>query len=196
MWLHFDEVAALQLSIARGDLEGAREAALRVEEVREIPGIPTGWEGEVDQLRRYAAAVRTARTYEVAALAAAHMVASCGSCHMAHDVGPIFTSVPAPPEVGEVEHMVEHVWAADRLWEGLMIPSGERWTAGARVLADHVVPMHLLVRGTSGLGVQLKSLGLDAMQDATLQDRAQRYADILNTCADCHRHSGQGGWGG
>lgn len=196
MWVHFDEVASLELAIARGDLEGAREAALRVEEVREIPGIPPGWEGEVEQVRRYAAAIRTALTYQVAASAAAHMVASCGSCHVAHDVGPIFTGVPAPPEVGEVEHMVEHVWAADRMWEGLMIPSDERWMAGARVLADHAVPMHLLARGTSGFGVQLKSLGLDAMHDGDLQDRARRYAEILDTCASCHRHSGQDGWGG
>lgn len=196
MWVHFDEVAALELAMARGDLEAARTAALEVEEVREIPGIPPGWEDEVDQLRRYASAVRTARSYEVAASAAAHMAASCGSCHLAHDVGPIFTSVPAPPEVGEVEHMVEHVWAADRMWEGLMIPSDERWLAGARVLAHHVVPMHLLAQGTSAFGVQLKSLGLDALGDGMLQDRAQRYAEILNTCATCHRHSGRNGWGG
>lgn len=195
MWLHFQDVSEVQLAMARGELERAREAARRVEEIRVIPGIPEGWEAEVDRLRRYAAAIRTARTFEIATSAAAHMAASCGACHQAHDVGPIFTAVPAAPEPGEVEHMVEHVWAADRLWEGLMIPSDERWTAGARVLAEHLVPMHLLARGTSGLGVQLKSLGLDAMHDTTLQDRAQRYAEVLNTCADCHRRSGQDGWG-
>lgn len=195
MWLHFGDVAALQLAIARGDLVAAGEAARRVEEAEAIPGIPQGWEEDVTQLRRYAEAIRSARTFSVAAEAAAYMVASCGDCHVSHEVGPIFSQVPAAPEVGEVDHMVEHVWAADRMWEGLMIPSDQRWMAGARVLADHAVPMQLLAQGTSPLGVQLKALGLEAMGDRTLDERAGRYAEILNTCADCHLRSGQAGWG-
>lgn len=194
MWVHFGEVASIQLAMARGDLETARSSARQVEEAEVIPGIPSGWEEDVTQLRRYAEAIRSARTFSVAAEAAAYMVASCGDCHVSHDVGPIFSDVPAAPEVGEVDHMVEHVWAADRMWEGLMIPSDQRWRAGARVLADHAVPMHLLVQGTPPLGVQLKALGLEALGDETLDERAGRYAEILNTCADCHQRSGRDGW--
>lgn len=194
MWVHFGDVATIQLAMARGELDRARRAAERVEESRDIPGVPEGWDEDVEQLRRYAEAIRSARSFSVAAEAAAYMVASCGDCHVSHDVGPIFGDVPAPPEVGEVDHMVEHVWAADRLWEGLMIPSDQRWMAGARVLADHAVPMDLLIQGTSPLGVQLKALGLEALGDGTLDQRAGRYARILNTCADCHTRSNREDW--
>lgn len=192
MWVHFSEVATLQLAVARGDLARARAAAQAVEEAPGVPGVPGEWEREMLSVRRWAAAIRAASNPREAAGPASRLAAACGACHLGQASGPVFSAVPAAPEAGEVDHMVEHVWAADRMWEGLVIPSDERWAAGARILADHGVPMDILARGTSSLGVQLKSLGLEAMGDVSSEDRVLRYTRILETCADCHRRSSSG----
>ena len=70
-----------------------------------------------------------------------------------------------------------------------MTPSAELWEQGARMLADHAVPMDLLKHGTSGMGVEMKALGLEALNETTTEGRAARYAEILGTCAGCHAAS-------
>src|SRR5210317_2102763 len=50
MWIHFDDVGVMQVAIARGDMDGARTAARRVEAVSEIEGIPPGSTIQLDRL--------------------------------------------------------------------------------------------------------------------------------------------------
>jgi cytochrome c553 len=190
MWSHFVQSAHLQYSVALGDVEAAREAAREIEETDPVPGIPPEALSELSVLRLRARDLQAATDLSSASMAAARVAAACGDCHRVHHRGPTFTDVAPAPDSDDVDHMVEHLWAADRMWEGLTIPSGDHWEAGARVLADHVVPMELLPRGTPGLGVRLKSLGLDALGDRSAADRAQRYAQILETCATCHSQAG------
>ena len=185
MWIHFDAAADLQLAMARGDLDRAQRAARSIERVEQIPGLPPGSEEELVRLRAYATAIREAISYEVAAEGASLLAASCRACHQNYDVGPQFAALPRPPE-DTGNHMVEHIWAADRMWEGLIIPSAERWRAGARVLADHAVPMDILQPGTSQHGITLKTLGLESQRETDLSNQARYYRDILVTCATCH----------
>jgi cytochrome c553 len=193
MWSHFVQSAHLHLSVALGELDDARAAAHDIETAESIEGIPPEALSELGMLRLRAREVRMAQDLESVALASARLAATCGECHREHGQGPTFTDVAPAPDPDDVDHMVEHLWAADRMWEALTIPSDDHWQAGARVLADHAVPMDLLPRGTPGLGVQLKSLGLEALGDRTPEARVRRYADILETCATCHTRAGRAG---
>lgn len=188
MWIHFDQALELQLALVRGDLGRARDLAGQLGETREVEGIPAGSEVFLRAVREHAATVESSRDPTGAANGAARLAGACGACHEEYDVGPIFDAAPAPPDPG-ANHMLEHVWGLDRLWEGLVVPSDERWQAGARILADHEVPMELLTPGTSQLGLELKALGLEASADRDLEARIRRLAEVLRTCTSCHSRS-------
>lgn len=189
MWLHFQDAGAVQTAVIVGDLDRARQAARRLAAEGEVSGVPAGAEVELDAFRASARAVAAAQTLDEAIAATSQMAVSCGSCHALQGTGPVFSEISGEPDFGNAGHMVEHIWAADRLWEGLVQPTSNGWEAGARVLAEHEIPMGELASGTSSLAVDLKSLGVDAMTDRGPDARAARYTQILSTCASCHMRS-------
>jgi len=89
--------------------------------------------------------------------------------------------------------MARHVWAADRMWVGLLGPSNAAWLDGARdfqggwldtqeVLVDPEdrIQMRALVR-------HVYDLGAEAAQATEPHRRAEIYGEFLATCADCHQ---------
>ena len=186
---HFHDAAQVQMALVRGDLDEARTAARRMAATGAITGVPEGAEMQLEVFRARAREVAHASTLGDAALAGARMAAECGNCHLHTDAGPVFSGEGPPQPADDVGHMVEHLWGADRMWEGLVTPSEDLWEQGARMLADHAVPMDVLKPGTSGMGVEMKALGLEALNETTPEGRATRYAEILQTCAGCHAAS-------
>jgi len=86
--------------------------------------------------------------------------------------------------------MYRHMWAADRLWEGLTGPSDEAWRAGAQALvrAPEQAPRTqppLPPRFVSALR-QVRELGQRALEADSLADRANVYGVFLASCASCH----------
>lgn len=188
MRIHFDQAVEVQFAVVKGDLVRVRELGARLAEPRSIPGLPPGAGTHLEAVREAALAVARAVDVEEAASASARLAGTCGRCHREFGVGLPFAAVPPPPAPGS-DHMAEHVWAVDRLWEGVVLPSEARWQSGAVVLAAHEVPMTLLTPGTSQLGVQLKTLGLEASTDASPAARTLRLAEVVSTCAACHARS-------
>lgn len=194
MWIHFQDAARVQMALVRGDLDEARRAARRMAAPGGVTGVPVSAEVQLEQFRQRAREVAQASTLSDGTSAGAEMAAACGNCHIATDAGPVFSGEGPPPPDDDVGHMVEHLWGADRMWEGLVTPSDELWEQGAEMLARHAVPMDILMEpGTSALGVQMKTLGLEALNETTPRARASHYAEILNTCASCHAVSGVSG---
>jgi hypothetical protein len=72
------------------------------------------------------------------AAATGQMRGTCGSCHTASNSGPRVRIGGDPPTgVGELANrMIEHLWDADRILEGLIGPSDTSWNAGATGLAQ------------------------------------------------------------
>jgi len=89
--------------------------------------------------------------------------------------------------------MYRHMWAADRLWEGLTGPSDDAWRSGAEVLArapaSPPVTETPLPAGVVALLAEVRELGQAALEAETLAQRANLYAPFLASCAGCHAHA-------
>lgn len=197
MWTHFRAASLVQAAVIRGDLEGMHEAARWLAE-HEEPGLPTGAEPFSRELQRAAARAIEAKTIEAAGAATGRIVAACGSCHREYRPGlaPTEHVEPPPPEEGDVAmHMVRHAWAADRLWEGLALPSNAAWEAGADAFAGAPLPTDELAfenpEGVRALANRTHELGRRAGLETEPSLRARTYGELLSTCAACHQMTGR-----
>jgi hypothetical protein len=88
--------------------------------------------------------------------------------------------------------MIRHLWAADRMWEGLVGPSSAAWEAGARVLAEDWEGFGEAIRASSSPDRAqsyvnaIQELGIRASMATTQDARAGAYGDLLGTCNRCH----------
>lgn len=189
---HWDAGNALQHAMERGDLQAARAAAARIAEVGEIPGLTWDASPYLREMRVKAEEIRDAATFEQAAGATGTMAASCGRCHARAEAGPRPEGTTTAPSGGEDTraHMIQHAWAMDRMWEGLVVPSADRWRAGARVLAEQPVSAHGVPAEVALISARVHELGRQALDDSTPAERAARFGALLNDCAACHAELG------
>ncbi len=197
MWSHFLAAADVQAAVTRGDLEATKEPATWLAEYDE-PGLPDGSEAFVRELQRAAARAVEAKTIETAGAATGRIVAACGSCHREYKPGMEPTENIEPPAGDESDvatHMVRHAWAADRLWEGLALPSNAAWEAGADVFAGAPLATDDLAfdnpEGVRALENRTHELGRRAGLETEPSLRARTYGELLSTCAACHQMTGQ-----
>jgi cytochrome c553 len=196
---HFTHVKSIQEAVIGGNLDGLMEPAKWMTEHQIAEGLPTGWEPHVAEMKRASQAVGESPDLAAAAAATASMAKTCGVCHEAMSTTPQFSvGSPPPDDTGTVPHMVGHMWAADRMWEGLITPSGESWTNGVEVLAG--APLHsedlsddAEMKGElEALAKQVHELATKGREAESLDDRAELYGKFLATCAECHQMLGKG----
>ena len=197
MWSHFLAAADIQAAVIRGDLDATKEAAAWMAEHDE-PGLPDGSEAFLRELQRASARVVDAKTIEAAGAATGRIAAACGSCHREYYPGmePTGYVEPPPGEEGNVAtHMARHAWAADRLWEGLVLPSNPAWEEGADAFAGIPLATDDLVfdnpEGVRALANRTHELGRRAGLETEPSLRARTYGELLSTCAACHQMTGQ-----
>lgn len=192
---HWAQVGQVQTALVFGDLEGAREPARWLAEHPEHPDLPQGVMSPVEDMRAFARSVIRAGSLADASRCAAEMGAACGRCHQASGGGPRLLQ-NTMPETGTApdKHMARHLWAADRLWEGLVAPSDQAWRLGANALAEDPLFVELGDQGSQEvltLARQVHALGATAR--ATQPDhRAGVYARLMVACAQCHGLLGVG----
>ena len=87
--------------------------------------------------------------------------------------------------------MHRHVWASDRLWEGIIAPSSERWLAGATAVYDDAELSNLDTESRSGLS-WVEGLDRETVSGADAHTRATFYAGYIAACASCHDQLGVG----
>lgn len=186
MYPHFFRVGLVQNALVHGRLEEAREPARWLAQRGGPSDLPRGSETWVEELRQAAARVADARGVAEASMAAGRMAGACGACHRRFDGGPDLV-VPAAPESGQLPH----IWAADRLWEGLIDPSDASWEVGARLLSTVAfTPSMEPPPGIADLVRQAHELGESALETDAPSQRAELYGTLLGTCAECHRRVG------
>lgn len=195
MRAHSSLVGQVQTALIRGDLEAAHDAGRRLAEHPEHPDMPQGIENPIEDVRAFSRSVSRATSIQDAARCAAEIGAACGRCHQAAEVGPrLETRVMPPAGAAAGTHMLRHVWAADRLWEGLIAPSDRLWEAGAVALTEDPIfsPEDAGGQEARVLAKEIHDLGVEARRLADPAMRSGIYGRILGTCARCHSLKGVG----
>jgi cytochrome c553 len=188
---HWQAAEELWAYMAKGDLASARAAANRIAEVENIQGLAWDAGPYLREMRHEAENVADANQFEDAALSAGRMAVACGNCHARTESGPTMrTTVLAASDETVRDHMLGHQWAMDRMWEGLVLPSRDRWITGARVLAEHPVSAMGLSESVGFLAARVHEQGLEALDDKTAAARGDRFGRILADCAACHAEMG------
>lgn len=190
---HEKHGTAIRDAVARGDLaEATREAAV-------LASLPVG--GPIDQSWRIkleamtAAAMRlsNAGTIKEAAGDLGPLAKTCGDCHtMLGRSGPT-VEAPGGQASGVQASMTRHQWAVSQMWDGLVIPSEDAWTAGALGLSEEPMSPEVLTPGKTpvprvgALQDAVHALGKRAQSAGTVEARMKLYGEAMATCAECHR---------
>jgi hypothetical protein len=103
---------------------------------------------------------------------------------------------PEGKESSVAADMQRHLWAADRMWEGLVGPSDTAWQAGVVALADaQLAPEAMaddrtLPKEVFALAEQAHEIGAKGGDEKDPAKRAELYGRYLGTCAACHAEIG------
>ncbi len=187
---NFDLLRAIEKLLVRGRLEEAREFARAIADAPDEPGLGP-WAVQATVVRERAAALANAPTVDDACRREAWLAESCASCHAATNAAPEFRPpgrMPADQPTIEAR-MARHLWATDRLWEGLVGGADDSWKQGLVGLAASPLQAPQISGERVGLARQLQRLADQARARRatdTAIDRARAYGEILVTCAGCH----------
>ena len=87
--------------------------------------------------------------------------------------------------------MARHKWAADRLWDGLVIPDEAEWDDGVEAL--DATPLTLedlpadLQPEVARLAARVHELAGAASTAETIEEKSRIYGELLGMCAACHQ---------
>lgn len=207
MHSHLERVSEIKAAVIAGNLPGVREPA-RWLATSEPPGLSSpAWEPYVQEMRRYAARAADATDLVAAASAVSEIARACGDCHRASGLSIAFGFDERPPEELQslMTQMQRHLWAADRMWEGLIGPSDVAWNRGAAILSE----IHLDISDFAGASAEGATTAENESQMSDLLGRARGmgeqgglaasselrsglYGEFLSLCASCHTLTGGG----
>jgi cytochrome c553 len=197
MQKHVIQLEHARQSLIKADLAESRDA-LRWLATHEPPAaLPVGWAPHVLAMQTAAKRGAEASTLADVGDAVGAVAVACGACHEANSVKLDLPDVELPTgDVGSKGHMARHTWAADRMWEGLLMGSAAHWARGARLL--HESPLGELQGGgdlpetVSAFGARVHAIGVDALPEQDPDKRGALYGDFLAQCGSCHQKTGAG----
>jgi cytochrome c553 len=177
------DLRTIERLLVSGDLEKAKLIAFMLE-----PPLDVAETNEGRDLQLAVGALRNARTLDEAIYAETRIAAACAHCHVKVQKLPAFRPpTGAPPDRPTIDaQMARHVWACDRMWEGMVAASDSHWRAGAYVLATS--PLTSTSDVAPALARRLQVLGRAALDKppSTLEGRSIAFAQMLATCTACH----------
>jgi cytochrome c553 len=187
---NFGLLRAIEKLLVRGKLGDAQAFARAISEAPDEPGFQP-FAKRAAEVRERAAALAAAPTVDEGCRREAQLAAACAGCHVDSGVLPEFNSLPRLPsdDASIPARMARHLWATDRLWEGVVGQSDDAWRAGLDVLAATPPPWAKADRQREQLAGQLQRLAKQARQmqpSDQPRNRARDYGEILGTCAACH----------
>ena len=143
-------------------------------------------------MRTAARRARDAKSFESGAHALTDVAQACATCHEKLGVPDVELDVSPADQARTASGMFRHAWAADRLWDGLAIPSEVAWTTGAAVFANAPLePAEIggskrLAAEVGELADQAHGYGTQATVATDTQARAKVLSDVFATCIACH----------
>lgn len=189
-----DAANAARLAVIAGDAPTAQAQLGWLSDAGFAPrDVPAGLRSHAERLVSDAQA--GAATGELGALAraVANVGRACGACHTEAGVGPEFAKAVVPAGNDVRAHMARHQWGSDSLWEGLVTPHEGLWAAGANAFYDVPVDPEVDPRipaAFTPLTERIHDIGTRCSAVFAPADRAARYAELIETCGECHRALG------
>ena len=189
---HYSQVMTVHEAVIRGDLAAVREPAAWLAGHEAPSALPIESAPFVAEMRRAARRTAEAATVLEAALGTADMLKTCGDCHRGVGVTPSARDASGPPVAGMVGHMLAHQQSADRMLQGLIVPSSALWRAGAdgfsaAPLRTGALPEDpKLTPELAASEKRIHELAVQAGRAEAPGARAVFYAHIIARCADCH----------
>jgi mono/diheme cytochrome c family protein len=194
---HFAKVREIEEAIIRGDLEAAKVPARWMAEHEYVSGA-SGTERPIKELRAAAESLVAAADIGHGAGAAATMVGACGSCHNAAKVEPKLPAASAGKARGEkARQMLEHQYAVDRMYRGLVVPVSEDWRSGAEALKAAPLRAKAFKEISAEIAAaeaHFQELADRAIKAPDLVTRVSVYGSVIGSCAQCHGLHGRT-WG-
>lgn len=184
----YDVFRAIVRLAIHGKLADVAPLARSIGEAPDEPGL-SAFATKAADVRVRALALADASDTDEACRRAAKLAAACAHCHVETNTAAEFRDPPGLPVDGTTieARMARHLWAADRLWEGVVGDSDAHWRAGLDVLAVTPLPWSNLDADRVALAKQLQSVATRARtQPAPIDERARIYGELLVTCAACH----------
>jgi cytochrome c553 len=195
---HLARVTAMQDAVIRGDLDAAVEPAKWIADHQETEGLPAGTEPFVASMKKQAAAVAESKDLKNAGVATAMTLSYCGSCHASAKVTPQMPEPVKPTASGPAAaHMLEHQWATELMYQGLTMPSEERWQKGLAAmqgspLSEKDLPKDTkLTKDIVALEAKVHELAAKAKTTTDLGVKVALYGEYLAGCAGCHSLHGK-----
>ena len=197
MHSHLDQVSAIKSAVIAGNLAGVREPAHWLATHKEPGGLLGSWKTHVDKMQNSAQKAADAKDLATAAVAVSEIGSACGDCHQASGFSVSFGVDSRPPEENQslMTQMQRHLWAADRMWEGLIGPSDKAWTEGTRILAEvqlQAADIDDTDSQVPELLQRVQQLGEKGANLPATENRGALYAEFLSQCASCHALTGGG----
>lgn len=191
-WLALEARDALIM----GSLKRAKSRMQKLSQQEYKPLVPAAWYPDMELMLAEARQVAEARDTQEAAIHLAKVAITCGDCHVKVNAGPLphAGGGTKPADEGEdvTTRMLRHQWAADSLWSGLTRPSDAEWMAGAEALIDApLMPPETKEGGVVNQAQHaamedVREIGQEAKSAERPVDRAQAYADLVQSCSRCH----------
>lgn len=205
---HLDQIGEIKSAVIAGRLEDTREPARWLATHEPPEGLADGWLPYVEEMQRYAARVADADDIVAAASAVSEIARSCGECHRASGLSIAFGFDERPPQELQnlLTQMQRHLWAADRMWEGLIGPSDVAWNRGAAMLSEVKLTTADVASaraegaasadggeaGIDDLVRRARTMGEQGGMAASAELRSGLYGEFLSLCASCHQLTGGG----
>lgn len=176
----FAYAAMMRTALIHGYLDRTQRHARQLQALLETTESP--------HIAALAGKVADAESVAEAALAIAQVGEACGACHESNRVRPQFLGTnPAPKGDSLIARMGRHIWAADRMWEGLIAHSPDAWQRGAKALGRE----NIFHADSAEIDAdRIKAVQEIARRAATPQPwkkRAVIYGEFLAACSGCHQ---------
>ncbi len=195
MDLHYLKVNQIHDAVVKGDLDVAKATAKWIVENTVKDEMPIKWRPNVPPVVDAATDVVEATDLETASKGLAELGNACGKCHAAMGIEMEIPDKAPPPEADDAAaHMKRHQWGVQRMWEGLVAPSDDAWTRGAKALAE--APLEVTSdtaaekKEGQGIADQVHGLGTAALGQTVPDERASTYGQLIYTCSKCHSGGG------
>jgi len=190
----FDGVTAARDAMIAGDGPAVTVAAEQLSAALPAgPGtVPKTWRPSIDQLRADAVELQHATELGAAASAIARMANTCGQCHASLGVVPaveaaLVTDDAVPRGATAHDVMRGHAFGAERMWEGMVLPSTDRWVRGTTMFViTPDCPQDGATAGSDSRCDRTRALARRAHLVDDPRGRVALYGEILVTCAGCH----------